>query len=289
MSRRNVVPLAPHADAPTPPDYMVRALLPWEDEGEFRTLRLELMQEHNPKGQTETELVAQLAWIAWRRRRLLLGERASHMAAIAERQAADHTQRQTIARALVATDQKGQKEELSAAVATVASDDCDTIIDTDEDEAMTKRAVAILETGDPEGYAEALAALREDTQDWWEDTVSDDEVTHPDGQPQEGDKYLPYSRCAEQLLRFLKQHVLQVFTSTRGEVSRRPAIRLQAYGESLDPFRADKIFALDERLNRQFEKVLGMLLRLQELRSVTTGRPTQAPSSSASSASRGRN
>ncbi len=280
MSRRDVVALSLPAEAPAQTDFMVRALLPWEDEGEFRALRLELMLEHDPKGQTETEPVAQLAWIAWRRRRLLLGERASHMAAVAERQTADHTQRQTVNRALVATHQKGQKEELSAAMASTASDDAATIIDVEEDEGMTRRAIAILETGDPEAYAEALGALREDTQDWWEDTVSDDEATHPDGQPQEGDKYLPYSRCAEQLLRFLKEHVLEIFTSTRGEVSRRPAIRLQAWGESLDPFRAEKLFALDERLNRQFEKVLGMLLRLQELRVAARGNPDQASSPS---------
>ncbi len=275
MSRRNVVAMRALSEPHAAPDDMVRALLPWEDEGAFRALRLELVQEHQPKGQTETELVAQLAWIAWRRRRLLLGERASHMAAIAERQAADHTQRQTIFRALVATDNKGKKDELSSAIASTDSDDAATIIDTDEDEAMTRRAIDILKTGDPEAYSEALAALRQDTQDWWEDTVSDDEATHPDGLQNEGETYLPYSRSTAQLLRFLTDHVLEVFASTRGEVARRPAIRLQAHGESMDPFRMDKILALDERLIRQFEKALGMLLKLQDMR-----RP--APSSSPS-------
>ena len=32
-----------------------------------------------------------------------------------------------------------------------------------------------------------------------------------------------------------------------------------------DPFRADRIFALDERLTRQFEKTLAMLIRLREM------------------------
>ena len=54
-------------------------------------------------------------------------------------------------------------------------------------------------------------------------------------------------------------------TSTRAQASRRPAIRLQAHGESLDPFRADRIFALDERLTRQFGKTLAMLIRLREI------------------------
>jgi hypothetical protein len=46
---------------------------------------------------------------------------------------------------------------------------------------------------------------------------------------------------------------------------RRPAIRLQAHGESLDPFRADRIFGLDERLTRQFGKSLAMLIKLREM------------------------
>ena len=49
--------------------------------------------------------------------------------------------------------------------------------------------------------------------------------------------------------------------------TRRPAIRLQAWGESLNPFRAERIFALDERLTRQFKKTLAMLTRLREISS----------------------
>ena len=40
----------------------------------------------------------------------------------------------------------------------------------------------------------------------------------------------------------------------------------QAGGERLDPFRTDRIFALDERLTRQFEKALAMLIKVRELR-----------------------
>ena len=48
---------------------------------------------------------------------------------------------------------------------------------------------------------------------------------------------------------------------------------MQAWGESLDPLRMDKLLALDERLTRQFEKVLGMLIRLQEMRAATSPNP----------------
>ena len=33
----------------------------------------------------------------------------------------------------------------------------------------------------------------------------------------------------------------------------------------MDPFRADRIFALDERLTRQFGKTLAVLIRLREV------------------------
>jgi hypothetical protein len=43
-------------------------------------------------------------------------------------------------------------------------------------------------------------------------------------------------------------------------------VRLQAWGESTDPDRMDRLMQLDERLTRQYEKVLGILIKLQALR-----------------------
>jgi len=41
---------------------------------------------------------------------------------------------------------------------------------------------------------------------------------------------------------------------------------LQAGSESIDPLRADRILALDERLTRQFGRTLAILIKLRELR-----------------------
>jgi hypothetical protein len=54
-----------------------------------------------------------------------------------------------------------------------------------------------------------------------------------------------------------------------------PAIRHQAYGESLDPDRAGKLQAYDLRLDRQFERALSTLLQLQASRRTVDAR--QAP------------
>ncbi len=46
----------------------------------------------------------------------------------------------------------------------------------------------------------------------------------------------------------------------------------QADGEILDPLRADRILALDERLTRQFGKTLAVLIRLREMQNPTLAR-----------------
>ena len=110
------------------------------------------------------------------------------------------------------------------------------------------------------------AAVPEDTRGWWEDILRDDLANYPDGEPDEGESYIPSRPDAVSLLRFLKDDVLPIFAKTRSQAVRQPAIRLQAHGESMDPFRADRILALDERLTRQLGKTLAMLIRLREIR-----------------------
>lgn len=267
MSRRAALALVPERrNQPAHP--MLRALLPWEDADEFEADRMSLHAEHQPNGPTETALVDQIAWILWRRRRLEAGERAAHLAGLQDRLSADHKTLETVRRATLTFVKKAGKEELAPALSSSSSGDEQERIEAEADEAMTQRAIAVLTTGDPAAYDEALAELRADTASWWEDVVADDEQTHPDGQPRDGESYQPYSRTAAQLLRFLETDVMPQLEETTAQLVRRPAVRLQAHGESLDPFRMERILALDERLTRQFEKALVILLRLQERRQV---------------------
>lgn len=244
-----------------------RALLPWEDAAEFRALHSAYHAEHQPKGATEVALVDQLAWIEWRRRRLMLGERAAHMASLQERIGEDHKTRQTLSRALVTHEARADKDELAEALRCAPERDRLDVDDADDDERFTRKGIAIIESGGT--YEKALAAVREDTQGWWEDILRDDLASYPDGEPGAGESYVPSRPDAASLLRFLKDDVLPILEKTRSQAARRPAIRLQAHGESLDPFRADRILVLDERLTRQFGKTLTMLIRLREVRSAT--------------------
>jgi hypothetical protein len=245
---------------------MQRALLPWENREDFDALHASFHREHAPEGATETGLVDQLVWQQWRRQRLMLGERAAHMAALQERVGTTYKAEETVSRALITFEDEAESGELAQAIAIAPERDSDALIDTNADEALTRRAIAILETGDPAAYGEALNALGTDTRDWWEDVLGHEEQTRGNGEPAPGEDDRPTMRSGEQLLRFLTEDVLGLFDTTRAQVARRPAIRLQAHGESLDPWRMDRILALDDRLIRQFEKTLAMLLKLKEMR-----------------------
>jgi hypothetical protein len=47
-------------------------------------------------------------------------------------------------------------------------------------------------------------------------------------------------------------------------------IREQAFGESLDPHRLDKLARYEVHLDRKLERILAMLLKLQDLRRAVT-------------------
>jgi hypothetical protein len=109
------------------------------------------------------------------------------------------------------------------------------------------------------GYQAALAALREDTQAWWADVLARnlDEL-------EEGDE--PATADAEGLRRFLEAEVLSWFEMRKKELSNRPLIREQAFGESLDPEKLERLARYEVHLDRKLERTLAMLFRLKELR-----------------------
>jgi hypothetical protein len=73
--------------------------------------------------------------------------------------------------------------------------------DLDEDEAMTLKALKALRAGKYDAYEIALAALREDTRDWWKNCISRD----PDDFDEDEE---PATPNAAGLLRFLEKDVL---------------------------------------------------------------------------------
>ena len=93
------------------------------------------------------------------------------------------------------------------------------------DEAMTRRALELLGSRRNDAYEAALAALREDKQAWWADTLACD----PD---ELGEREEPATADVEGLRRFLEGKVLPWFANRQKELANRPLIREQAFGEA---------------------------------------------------------
>jgi hypothetical protein len=190
------------------------AVLPWEDAGEYHALLAALVAEHVPQGPTEEHLVEELAGILWRKRRLRLAETAVHRRGLEGTLA---SYRETVKMALVDLDTTGQSERVVDAIRATTADTEEDIADATSDEAMTRRALSLL--GSPkrnDAYEVALAALREDTQQWWADVLARD--------PDELEEVeVPATADAEGLRRFIEGDVLPWFENRKKELAQSPA------------------------------------------------------------------
>ena len=131
-----------------------------------------------------------------------------------------------------------------------------------DDEAMTRRALEVPGLQRNDAYEAALAELREDTQSWWADTLARDSN-------ELAEEKEPASPDADSLRRFLETEVLPWFEGRKKELTNRPLIREQAFGEALDPDKLDRLGRYEVHLDRKLERMLAMLLRLRDLRRET--------------------
>lgn len=229
-------------------------ILPWEDASEYGDLLNSLVVEHQPDGPTQEHLVEEIAGIIWRKRRLRLAEAAAH-----HRGLKDVTQpfRETAESALVLTG--GKAPSVTAALSATPADLASDLADLNEDEAMTRHAIELLRAGKRDAYTAARKALREDTLEWWDEVVAQDPEEIAEG----AEDYHPDSTG---LVRFLEAEVLAWYENQRQELENRPLVRTQAVSESLDPNRMAGLSRYEVHLDRKLERMLAMLLRLQELR-----------------------
>jgi hypothetical protein len=231
-------------------------VLPWESADEYRAVVEALVAEHGPQGPTEEHLVEEIAGILWRKRRLRLAEAAAHRRGLEGTLA---SYRETVKVALVHLDTTGQSERVVDAIRATVADTDEDIAEMETDEAMTRSALDLLGSKRNDAYEAALAALRQDTQAWWTDTLACD----PD---ELGEGEEPATADVEGLRRFLEGEVLPWFENRKKELANRPLIREQAFGEALDPDKLERLGRYEVHLDRKLERMLTMLLQLKDLR-----------------------
>ena len=75
--------------------------------------------------------------------------------------------------------------------------------------------------------------------------------------------------------------VLPWFENRRTELTNRPLIREQAFGEALDPDKLERLGRYEVHLDRKLERILSMLFRLKDPRSresLIRSIPSESPS-----------
>jgi len=229
-----------------------RVVLPHEDAGEFADLLAALVEEHRPAGATEAHLVAELAAIMWRQRRVLLAEGAAINAGLlaVTKRSFDSPIESAVPfeRAL-----SGKGADVRELVTATPDEIAERQRQAALDQQATERAAAILDKGSANAYDKALRALPADSRDEWREWVEDED--------EEG-----YEATAEGLAEFIHDHLLPACIRTMKEIQHQPAIKAQTLGEGLPVHRLEKLNRYETHLDRKFERTLAMLVKLKELR-----------------------
>ena len=224
------------------------AVLAHEDAGEFADLLAALLDEHQPAGMTERHLIEELATIIWRKRRVLLAEGAKINEGL---KSAANSSKTVMASAApfqrgMASETTDVRDLLDLTPEDIAESQKSAALDL----AATQKAAAILRKGGPNVYAKARRALIQESRDWWDEHVAEEE--HP--------------ATAEGLAEFIRDSLEPICYRMAREAQFTPAIKAQTLGEGLRAHLLEKLNRYETHLDRKFERTLAMLLKLKQLR-----------------------
>ena len=224
------------------------AVLAHEDHAEFDDLLAALIDEHRPAGMTERHLIEELATIIWRKRRVLLAEGAKINEGLksAVSSAASVIKSAAPFQRGLGGENADLREFMDGTPEEIAERQRDAALDL----AATQKAAAILRKGGPNAYTKALRALMQDSRDWWDEQIEEEE--HP--------------ATAEGLAEFIRDSLEPICYRMVQEARFTPAIKAQTVGEGLRAHMLEKLNRYETHLDRKFERTLAMLLKLKSLR-----------------------
>ena len=224
------------------------AVLAHEDHAEFDDLLAALIDEHRPAGITEQHLIEELATIIWRKRRVLLAEGAKINEGLksAVSSAASVIKSAAPFQRGIGGEHSDLREFMEGTPEEIAERQREAALDL----AATQKAAAILRKGGPNAYTKARRALIQESRDWWDEHVADEE--HP--------------ATAEGLAEFIRDSLEPICYRMAKEAGYTPAIKAQTLGEGLRAHLLEKLNRYETHLDRKFERTLAMLLKLKDLR-----------------------
>jgi hypothetical protein len=225
-------------------------VLSHENGDEFADLMAALIEEHQPAGMTERHLVEELASIIWRKRRVLLAEAAKINEGL--KNAVSSAKSVMASAAPFQRGMSGENADLREFMEGTPEEIAESQRDTELDLAATQKAAAILRKGGLNAYTRARRALTQESRDWWDDNIGEDEGEYP--------------ATAEGLAEFIRVSMEPICYQIAREAKFTPAIKAQTLGEGLRANLLEKLNRYETHLDRKFERTLAMILKLKELR-----------------------
>lgn len=225
------------------------AVLPHEDVSDFEHLREALVIEHQPSGPTQLHLVEELVAIMWRKRRILLAENAKINKAL-HGIIAHSSSRPTLSAVPFQRNMPDKPFDWVGIMKSTPEE-----VEYGQNEAkkyrqLIEKMLSILRKGGDKAYEKAVRAMAPDDQDTWQEWMSEEQ-------------FFP---TADSLREYIDTHLWPDAAKMEIEVLHHFAIKNQTLGEGLKPIELESLCRYETHLDRKFQRILGMLVKLKEMR-----------------------
>ena len=260
----NTAPLIPMTDSNPQPYEAVRfnalkhgilsryTVLSHENHADYESLVNSLMDEHLPAGATEQHLIEDLASVIWRKRRVLQAEGATINQDL--KSVASNTKAVVQAAAPFQRGVYSQTIDLGDMLDLSQDDVIEHQLAAGQDMESLQKVSQLLRQAAKGAYKKAVAALVPDSQQMWRKAVVAEQ----------------YIGNAQGLWSYLDEVLYPLIIQMDKEARYHEDIKNQALGQGLIAYKLQQLSRYETHLDRKFERTLGMLIKLKELR-VTRG------------------
>lgn len=232
-------------------------LLPWESQDEYEALRHELIDHHSPVGPTELHLVEEIAGVIWRKQRVLLAESSLYRKELASQV---QFKSDTLVRSAVIGKAPSylQLGNVTLAETVGPVEDRASLEGAGKGLERISKLLPKLQEAKDYDTAKALVSpdlVEEYQREWVGEVVGTDDGTD-----------YTYKEDAEGLTFFLEDTVIPRLESQVTQHRYAQDIANQLQGQSFNPEKLELIGRYETHLDRKLERMLGMLLKVQEMR-----------------------
>lgn len=225
------------------------AVLPHEDVSDFENLREALVIEHQPSGPTELHLVEDLAVIMWRKRRILLAENAKINKAL-HGIIAHSSSKPTLSAVPFQRNMPDAPCDWVGIMKSTPKEVEDSQRDATKYRQLIEKIQKMLRRGGDKAYEKAVRTMDPYDQETWEEWLAEEE----------------FSPNAEGFLKYINTHLWPEAARMEIEALNHFAIKNQTLGEGLKPVELESLCRYETHLDRKFQRILGMLVKLKEMR-----------------------